>query len=158
MSAARRSSTSASRAGSASRSVDVGGELPATSETTATASARSWPSRTSAGSSDAGQRPLGDGAGPRWRPAAVLAAQVAGDVADQRQAGLVGGRAQRVGVAPAARPGCQGVVLTRLGGGLLDLLQTVPQDVGLLGELPGLAAAGGRDRRRARASGRYASR
>ena len=71
----------------------------------------------------------------------VAAAEVAGHVADQRHPRLVGGGAQRVGVAEPLGLGVERVVLARLGRDGLDLLQAVPEHVGGLRQLAGLAAA-----------------
>ena len=81
----------------------------------------------------------------------VSAAEVAGHVADQRQARLVGGGPQRVGVAEPLGLRVERLVLAGLGRDGVDLLQAVPEHVGGLRELAGLAAAalevGGRARR-----------
>ena len=138
---ARRSSTSASRPGSASRSATYPASWPATSDTTATASATSWASSTRVGSSEP--------ASARWAMESaavascgqVVAAEVPGDVADERDPRLVGRRTQRVGVAEPLGLGVQGVVLTGLGSDCLDLLESVPEDVGGLGQLARLTAA-----------------
>ena len=54
---------------------------------------------------------------------------------------LVGGGAQRVGVAEPPGLGVERVVLPGLGRDRLDLLEPVPEHVGGLGQLAGLAAA-----------------
>ena len=88
-----------------------------------------------------GQRPLGDGQRRGGVLREVVAAEVAGHVADQRHPRLVGRGAQRVGVAQPLGLRVEGVVLTRLGRDGLDLLESVPEDVGGLGQLARLAAA-----------------
>ena len=139
---ARRSSTSARRAGVGVEVGDVAGQLPG----------------------DVGDH--GDGVGEvlgqqdqrrgrrsRRAPAAAMAraavascgqvvpAEVAGHVADERHPRLVGRGAQRVGVAEPLGLGVEGVVLAGLGRDGLDLLESVPEHVGGLGQLARLAAA-----------------
>ena len=120
---------------------DVAGQLRRRRRTTtATASATSCASRTSVGVVGGGQRPLRDGQRRRRVLRQVVAAEVAGHVADQRDPRLVGRGAQRVGVAEPLGLGVEVVVLARLGRDGLDLLESVPEDVGGLGELARLAA------------------